>query len=51
MADGVKILAYVGITIMLLLIVMLIMVLVIKIVKLIRNKVLDRNAAIVVLTE
>ena len=50
-ADGVKILAYVGITIMLLLIVMLIMVLVIKIVKLIRNKVLDRNAAIVVLTE
>ena len=36
---------------MLLLIVMLIMVLVIKIVKLIRNKVLDRNAAIVVLTE
>ena len=42
MADGVKILAYVGITIMLL---------VIKIVKLIRNKVLDRNAAIVVLTE
>ena len=51
MEDGVKILAYVGITIMLLLIVMLIMVLVIKIVKLIRNKVLDRNAAIVVLTE
>lgn len=51
MADGVKILAYVGITIMLLLIVMLIMVLVIKIVKLIRNKVLDRNATIVVLTE
>lgn len=51
MADGVKILAYVGITIMLLLIVMLIIVLVIKIVKLIRNKVLDRNAAIVVLTE
>ena len=51
MADGVKILAYVGITTMLLLIVMLIMVLVIKIVKLIRNKVLDRNAAIVVLTE
>ena len=50
-ADGVKILAYVGITIMLLLIVMLIIVLVIKIVKLIRNKVLDRNAAIVVLTE
>lgn len=50
-AGAVKILAYVGITIMLLMIVMLIMVLVIKIVKLIRNKVLDRNAAIVVLTE
>lgn len=47
----VKILSYVGVTIMLLLIVIFIIVLIIKIVKLIRNKVFDRNTAIVVLTE